>query len=181
MKIPSRALFLAALTIVVGFSGLSGTYAAADEPVTDAQIAQIKANCVTTKNTLDRLHASDALLRVNRGQLYESMTTKLMVPFNTRLSSNHIDATNLSSTNASYVDSLASFRTDYQAYEEQLSTALKVDCTKQPVTFYDAVISARTKRNQVHEDVIKLHGYIDNYKSGVEDLSKTYNSTQGAQ
>ncbi len=176
MKISRQALFFAALTIMTGSGILMYATAAADAPVTDAQIAQIRASCVTAKNTLDRLHASDALLRVNRGQLYESITAKLMVPFDARLNSNHIDATNLSSANESYISTLATFRTDYQAYEVQLSTALNIDCNKQPVTFYDAVISARAKRSQVHDDITKIHGYIDAYKIGLDALASTYSS-----
>lgn len=181
MKKSRQALFVAALIILVGSGTLVHIVAAVDAPVTDAQIAQIRVNCVAAKNTLDRLHASDALLRINRGQLYESITTKLMVPFDARLDSNHIDATNLSSTNTSYVSTLTTFRTDYIAYEVQLSTALKIDCIKQPVTFYDAVISARAKRSQVHDDITSLHSYIDEYKTGLDALAKTYNTaTQGA-
>lgn len=137
---------------------------AQNPPMTDAQIRQIKGSCVSAKNTMAQLHASDALLRVNRGQMYESMTTKLMSRFNDRVSSNHLEAKDLITITQNYNTALSTFRTDYQIYEESLSAALKIDCTKEPVTFYDAVAGVRAKRTQVHVDVIRLHQYIDDYK-----------------
>lgn len=131
--------------------------------MTDAQISRIRSNCVSAKNTLNQLHASDALLRVNRGQIYESMTTKLMSRFNSRVDVNNLNSKDLVSVTNAYGGTLGNFRIDYQSYEEQLSTALKIDCTKEPVAFYDAVASARTKRSQVHDDVVALHQFISDY------------------
>ena len=143
---------------------------AQDAPMTDAQIAQIKSSCTTAKNTMAQLHANDALLRVNRGQMYESMETKLMNPFNDRVNSNHLNSKYLVAVTNDYDAALTTFRNDYQAYEESLSSALKIDCTKEPVSFYDAVADARTKRAQVHSDVVKLHQDIDQYKSTFESF-----------
>ncbi len=143
---------------------------AQDSSMTDAQISQIKASCLTAKDTMAQLHANDALLRVNRGQMYESMTTKLMTPFNDRVNNNHLNSKYLVAVTQSYNDALTTFRNDYIIYEESLSSALKIDCTKEPVSFYDAVADARTKRAQVHTDVLKLHQYIDQYKSTFEEF-----------
>lgn len=142
---------------------LIGTIHAQSAPMTDAQIARIRLNCVSAKNTIAQLHASDALLRVNRGQIYESMTTKLMARFNDRASSNHYDISGLTLAIQNYNAMLTSFRTDYQVYEEQLSSVLNIDCTKEPVAFYDAVSLARTQRSQVHIDITRLNQYIDDY------------------
>ncbi len=138
--------------------------------MTDAQISQIKSSCLTAKDTLAQLHANDALLRVNRGQMYESMATKLMTPFNNRVDNNHLNSKYLVAVTQDYKDALTTFRNDYITYEESLSSALKIDCTKEPVSFYDAVADARTKRTQVHSDVLKLHQYIDQYKSTFEQF-----------
>jgi hypothetical protein len=143
---------------------------AQDTPMTDAQINQIKTSCLSTKDTLAQLHANDALLRVNRGQMYESMATKLMSRFNDRVDSNHLNSKYLASVTQDYNTALTTFRGDYQLYEESLSSALKIDCTKEPVSFYDAVADARTKRAQVHTDVLKLHQYIDQYKTAFDEF-----------
>jgi len=140
---------------------------------------RIKSNCVSAKNTLNRLHASDALLRVNRGQIYESMSTKLMTRFNDRAQSNHLDTKALVGATTSYGTALATFRTNYQSYEEQLSNALRIDCTKEPAAFYDAVASARSKRSQVHDDVTVLHRHIDDYTAAFAQFASDHKD-QGA-
>lgn len=158
-----KFIVISALASVVCAVALIGTIHAQSAPMTDAQIARIRLNCVSAKNTVEQLHASDALLRVNRGQIYESMTTKLMAPFNDRANSNHYDINGLTLAIQNYNSMLTTFRTDYQSYEEQLSSALNIDCTKEPVAFYDAVSLARTLRSQVHADVTHLNQYIDDY------------------
>lgn len=147
--------------------------------ITDAQMTRIRSNCISAKNTLNQLHASDALLRVNRGQIYESMTTKLMSRFNSRVESNHLDASKLVSVTQSYGSALTQFRTDYQSYEEQLSNALSIDCTKEPIAFYDSVASARTKRSRVHSDVVILHQYIDDYSSAFDNFATNFAKNNG--
>jgi len=166
-------LFVAGLVSTIFF----GVVNAQSTQEGDQQSARIRASCLSAKNTLDRLHASDALLRVNRGQIYESMSTKLMTRFNSRVDSNRLDAKALIGVTENYGTALATFRSDYQSYEEQLSLALRIDCTKEPMTFFDAVADARTKRTQVHVDVVKLHQYIDEYRSTFESFVSDYKAT----
>jgi len=170
---------IAVCAAVVITSTFFNVASAQDTPMTDAQIKQIKGSCVSAKNTMAQLHASDALLRVNRGQIYESMTTKLMSRFNDRATSSHLKTDDLVAVNQNYNATLTLFRSDYQAYEESLSAALKIDCTKEPVTFYDAVADARRKRTQVHVDVIRLHQFIDDYKSTFESFVTDYLGLNG--
>ena len=147
---------------------------AQSDTMTAQQVDQIRNNCVSTKNTLSQLHASDALLRVNRGQMFESMSTKLMDRFNGRLANNGYKNNDLVSITTSYGTMLDTFRSDYKTYEEQLSSAIGVDCQNQPVAFYDSVASARNKRNQVHADVVKLNQYIDQYQTALNQFEKDY-------
>lgn len=148
---------------------------AQNETISDQQSEQIRSNCVATKNILNQLHASDGLLRVNRGQVYESMLTKLIDRFNSRLSSNSFGNTSLVLTAGYYKDALDKFRSDYKIYEEQLSATLSIDCSRQPANFYYAVVSAREKRIQVHSDVLILNNYIDRYKLDVLQFEQDYN------
>ena len=156
-------------------SGMTLLHVAAQSAtMTSQQIELIRSNCVSTKNTLSQLHASDALLRVNRGQIYESMSTKLMERFNIRIANNGYSNISLVAITKSYGQMLDNFRLDYKSYEEQLVLALDINCSNQPVAFYDAVALARTKRDQVHADVIELGRYIDQYQSGVNQFENDY-------
>ena len=143
-------------------------------PMTDEHIARIKANCNAAKVTMSRLHASDALLRVNRGQLFESISTKLMVPFNSRMALNQLDSGKLVSITSGYGKELDNFRTDYQHYEEAMSQLLQMDCTKQPVAFYDGVTDVRTKRANVHARAEALQKATRDYKDAFEAFASTF-------
>jgi len=167
-------LIAAVLLSTFGLQKVSAT------DLSDEQLARIGANCLTIKSSLNQLHASDALLRVNRGQIYESMGTKLMNNFNGRLGSNSLDNKGLVAVTESYQTALTAFRNDYRTYEQQLSTAIKVDCVKDPAAFHDAVENARTKRTKVHTDVLRLHQYIDDYRSTIDDFMLNFQRVTGS-
>ena len=170
MKISKMSLTVCLLlTAILG--GMSVALVSADDNMmTDQQIVRIRDNCLSAKNTLNQLHASDALLRVNRGQIYESMSTKLMSGFNGRVSSNRHDNSGLVSIKNGYDLKLNTFRSDYKTYEEHLSAAINIDCKKQPVAFYDAVATARNERVSVHDDIVRLNQYIDEYQLAVSQF-----------
>lgn len=160
------------LVVAVIFSAVIGSIFGAtmvvqaqDQPMTEAHIARIRANCVEAQSTLTQLHATDALLRVNRGQLYESISTKLMAPFNSRVALNQLDGANLVSIAATYERQLTEFRTNYQQYEEVMSELLKINCVNQPVAFYDSVADARSKRQKVHDSTLQLQQSVQDYKT----------------
>ncbi len=175
-KLLSVSLAAAVIFSVISLINVS----AQDATINSQQITRIQENCTLAKNTLNQLHASDALLRVNMGQLYESISTKLMDKFNNRVSNNDFNNTGLVSVINSYNSTLDIFRSDYRTYEEHLSSAINIDCKNQPVSFYDAVYSARIDRDRVHDDIVKLNRYIGQYQSAVNQFEKDYiNSTNG--
>ena len=165
-------IIAAGLTVLFGFAAQS--VHAQSNQLSSEQIERIRSNCTSTKSTLTQLHASDALLRVNRGQVYESMANKLMEPFNSRLSNNRLDNKATSVVTTSYRSSLDTFRTDYKSYEEKLSRAIRIDCTADPETYYYTIEEARELRTKVHESVNKLHRYIDDYRTAVGDFLLNY-------
>jgi hypothetical protein len=169
------------LTVMIAAS-LVSVFALKNSYATDLspdQMARIQANCLSIKGSLNQLHASDALLRVNRGQIYESIGTKLMNSFNARLSNNGLDNKGLVTVSGDYQTALTTFRTDYQSYEQQLSTTIKIDCSKDPSGFHNALELSRTKRSTVHEDVIKMNQYIDDYRSAVGDFMLNFDRVTG--
>ena len=170
------ALFALSAVSLLSIAGSNKSYAA---DLTAEQIDLIKANCLSIKGSLNQLHASDALLRVNRGQVYESMGTKLMYSFNNRLNNNSLDNKGLVAVTNTYQSTLTEFRTDYQSYEQQLSATIKVDCSKDPGGFHDSLEQARTKRAVVRTDIIRLNQYIDDYRSAVNDFMLNFERVTG--
>jgi hypothetical protein len=160
--------FLLIITALLTIFSVSVPARAESVPMTEAHIEQIRANCVDAQSILTQLHASDALLRVNRGQLYESISTKLMAPFNSRVALNKYDGAKLTEQSVAYDRQLDEFRSNYKDYDEAISKALKINCINEPVAFYDSVADARAKRQIVHQSTVALQETIQNYKNQFE-------------
>ncbi len=171
-----RRLIIATTLIAALFVGaFFFTYPVqAAEKLTTEQLAKIKSNCTTIKASMSQLHASDALLRVNRGQLYVSVANNLMDNFNSRLSGNGLDNKAMTTVTTSYRSAYSTFYNDYIAYEQKLSEALRIDCQSNPQGFHDTVLAARELRFKVHDDVLKLHRAIDDYRTSVGDFLLTF-------
>lgn len=157
---------------VFALAGIPALVRAQSAPMTEAHIQRIKANCVDAQSVLTQLHASDALLRVNRGQLYESISSKLMAPFNSRVALNKFDGSKLVAQSATYETQLNDFRSTYKSYEEAMSRTLRINCVNEPVAFYDSVAEARIKRQQVHQTIVALQKTIQNYKAEFESFAQ---------
>jgi hypothetical protein len=149
--------------------------------LTDEQKAKIQSNCLSIQGALNQLHSSDALLRVNRGQIYETVGTKLMNNFNARLNNNGLDNKGLVAVTDQYQAALTSFRANYRVYERQLSAAMDTDCTSKPVAFHDAVAVAREKRAAVYSDVLRMNRFIDDYRSAVNDFMLNFDRVTAKQ
>lgn len=169
----SKKLLVIGLIISAMLSGTGLLVIAAQAvPMTDQQVELIRNNCTSTKNTLNQLHSSDALLRVNVGQIYESMLTKLMERFNSRVTNSSLSNAGLATVSTSYGLLLDTFRADYMTYEKQLTSAINIDCSQQPAAFYDAVALARVEREQMHVDVINLDQSLGQYQLALAQFMK---------
>lgn len=176
ISIKKSSIVLVAFALFMAVSG--APLASAETIMSDAHVEKIRTNCLTAQNTLNRLHAADALLRVNRGQVYESISVKLMASMNSRIALNRLDGRDMVAVAANYEQELVNFRSSYQNYEQNMSQLLKLDCAKQPVTFYDQVAVARKQRGLVHDHVLKLHQYIAEYKAAFDVFSIQFQTKQ---
>ncbi|MFZ1360693.1 MAG: hypothetical protein WAS27_01520 [Candidatus Saccharimonadales bacterium] len=141
------------------------------EPLmTDRHIQRIKQNCRSAARTIQQIHVNDGPLRVNRGQAYESVLSKLITPFNSRLIINKYDASSMVRIASQYDKSLTAFRENYKKYDNQMTAVLRIDCVKRPISFYDAVTEARRLRTAVNADAIQIHNYITEYGQAVTDF-----------
>lgn len=162
---------LAALTVLVALMAAMPAFAQqADDTMTDDHIARIKSNCQDALGTLGRIHANDAPEYVNRNQTYFSISDKMMARLNSRLTLNRYDATQLIKTASDFDTALAKFRSSYKQYDDMMTDLLRIDCVKQPVTFYDSVNDARQQRSKVQEAVQQLKNLIEQYQQGVQSF-----------
>ncbi len=158
------------MLLVAGIAGQT-VNAQAEPTMTEEQITHIRQNCVRAQSSLSQLHASDALMRVNRGQQYELISTKLMAPLNSRIALNRLSGLSMTATTLDYDRQLDTFRGNYQQYEEAMSRTLEIRCTNQPVAFYDSLKETREKRQKVHADITGLNTLLQTYKTHFENFS----------
>jgi hypothetical protein len=166
-----QAILIVATLVLLGVAVIGASTSALSE----SDVNTIRSSCTSSKNTLNRLRVSDALLRVNRGQAYESLSTKTMNGFSARVASNGYDNARLSSILVAYTGALNSFRQNYKVYEERLSNAVKTDCYASPERFFELIAESRELRRAVHTDVQTLSRLIDEYKAAVGDFEVNYN------
>lgn len=177
-----RHIVIALLIAVLGVSFVVRPVEAqqADIPVmTDAHMQRIQQNCGDALRTIQQIHASDGPLRVNRGQLYESISNKLMAGMNGRLTAHKADASSLVKLTAQYDKILVEFRVNYKKYDDQMSSVLTINCRKQPVAFYDEVAKARALRKVVNTNVNDLNQLIRDYEKSFDAVRAQIKASDG--
>lgn len=141
----------------------------------EVQLNNIRQNCIAAQTTLNQLHSSDALLRVNQGSMYLDISTKLMARLNSRIALDRLGGVNLAAITVDYERRLDAFRSSYKEYEESMSSrTLKVDCVERPVEFYENVAASREKRKRLHEDTRALTALLHAYKAEFENFAKDF-------
>lgn len=131
--------------------------------LTESQIESIRDRCLASKVALDKLHSTDALLRVTLGQQYENISSRLMAPFNSRIALNSYDGVALARTTVEFNQALDDFRSQYRSYESSVDAALDVDCADKPVEYYAAIENARQRRSDLHQSTRKVNQLAQDY------------------
>lgn len=178
----NRVAYVVVTCGVVLFGALiSQTVRAEEGPsaLSQAHIERIMQNCTAARASLEQLHISDALLRADRGKLYEAISTKLLVPLSSRITLNRLDGLNLASTTREYDARLGVFRASYKEYEESMSKTLAIKCTEKPEEFYYSVVATRQKRQKLHGDTAQLSSLLKEYKTDFEAFAGTVVGSEG--
>ena len=168
-------ILLAVCSAVIIGAFASEAAVQAQTSLSEEHLQRIRQNCVSAQATLYRLHASDALLRVNHGKLYENISTKLMAPLNSRIALNRQQGLKLAATTLEYDRQIDIFRADYRAYEEAMSDLLDSNCSENPNDFYTGVLDTREKRQRLHNDTETLTTLLEAYKTEFEDFARDFN------
>ncbi len=144
------------------------------------KIQSIRSHCGSIRSTLNQLHTTDALLRVNRGQMYTSLSTNVMAKMNSRLALNRLDGSELVRVTTEYEEHYSVFRERYERYNDRMEELKKIDCTQNPEQFYVALTDARTLRTEVNEATKQLNRDIDAYHGAFSDFRTDFLSEQKA-
>ncbi len=136
----------------------------------DERNQHIIQNCTAIKSKLEQLQQSDHLLRVNRGSLYESFSSKLMSRFNGRLAYNNYDASIFMGITANYDRQVADFRSSFQDYDRNLKKLKQIDCRKKPTEFYSQLLITREARKKLHSLEVGVRNDLVSYRQQTSAL-----------
>lgn len=163
---------LVVVFIFVAVVAFSRTSFAQPADLTSEKRAIIVQTCVSAQTVLQKVQHNDAATRVNRGQAYETVVSRLMTPLNTRSTSNgyNSSATLLVDTTKRYQQALDNFKDHYKSYDNAVSSALKTKCKDKPEIFYGYIEDARRERQSVATDVAALNSLMNEYRANVLKL-----------
>ena len=162
-------IFLSILFIAFSLVFAHTASAAETSELSSEKLAEIKARCVDMQVILQKIQYNDAANRVNRGQSYESLVTRMMIPMNSRTAVNGLSssAASLAGITTSYQQNLDNFKNSYERYDDAITAALRIKCQDKPADFYKLLTEARKQRTNVSNEVATLAQLIENYRQAV--------------
>lgn len=143
---------------------------------TSDQLQAISTNCNNIKLSLNQLDRTDTVARINRGRDYDQVLAQI-VAFDNRLAHNKVDTSEFTQVATVLQASIDQFRSDYNTYENQLSTTAADDCKNKPLDFYGDLVKTRDNRSAVAAQVITVANVMADYRNVV---SKYQTTLQGA-
>lgn len=149
---------------------------AIDQPavLTDDQVEHIRNNCADTQTALRSLYATDAVARVNLGQQYEAVITRLMAPMNSRVLLNSLDGIELAKTTVALNNELDNFRKNlYSPYKDGMTDIIAMKCYDQPIEFYDKLVTILDLRVKLRTSVDKMNKLLTQYRDQLATVEKT--------
>ena len=159
------------ITIVLALTiaGISAPFAMAE--ISPAKLDAIRANCDVARSTMQRIVSSDKTMRINRGRVYDRMG-KLLNNFSERLAQNDKSNPKLNDLANRYDNQVASFRSNYDTYRQVIDNVIKSECVNQPTVFYENLDKARTRRQQLNEDMLTIEKTILEFRTIVDEIAK---------
>ncbi len=146
--------------------------------MSDEKSGAISQHCGTIKQALKSLQKTDARSRSYLGTVYETIISKYITPFNTRLINNGQPNVSLTDLHSTILDVRKQFVSDYTSYSQTFETLLSVNCQEDPEGFYWYLGETRKKRAEVSSDTTNMRNLLSEYLTVVRRLkSNTMDGT----
>lgn len=154
--------------VLIGAPMVNSTFALSDE-----QRQVISGECGTIRQVLQNLQKTDAKTRVKLGFEYETILSKYMIPFSSRLAKNSISNSEFVDIQSEFKDVKQAFSEDFIVYQKNLENLVAYNCSENPDEFYDKLQTLRSDRERVRQDTIKLSNLIKKHQSAVLKMLET--------
>ena len=139
---------------------------------TESQLTKITSECSAIKTHLGKLRSNDALIRVNLGQNYETMASKVMANFNLRVVSNKLNGAAMVEKTAEFNENFNYFRDNYYIYERELTKLTNIDCQKSPTDFYAQLERVRYYRHELNFNTSMMSKIATEYYEDLEEFEQ---------
>lgn len=126
--------------------------------------------CQQVKTRLKQIKLSDAVTRVNYGQVYESLNVNVMTPTNLRLVANNLNPVDLLIITDNYQKQFTQFRQNYLNYEEKLSQTLEMSCDQNPTQLISSLSELRQLRQKLNTNTKSLRQLAGEYQTKFKEF-----------
>ena len=146
----------------------------AEEPSQD-KLDNISQNCGSIRQSLKLLQRSDSYARTYFGAIYETVSSKYIIPLNLHLVKDDLSSVPLINLQTSLSSARSDFSTDFISYSKSLEELISIDCRLEPESFYKKLISTRDKRKLVASDVESINSSLTSSVKIVEKIKDSLN------
>ncbi len=132
-------------------------------PLSEQHIAVIRANCSAAQQDIQAFRRTELVTRSNRSNKYEDIL-RLMAAFNARASINKINISDQTLLVSQFEAKLNTFRqVDYKHYDEMLGDIVSINCSSDPVKFYNSLTALRDQRTVINQDIKDMDAQLDQF------------------
>jgi len=171
-QIVSRILVGLAAIFVVAFGVQAAVFAQASVTISDDKLETIRTRCSNSQFALQQIEKRDAVSRINRGRDYDQMMRQISA-FNSRFAYNKINMPDLVQISSDLQSAVDEFRSSYDTYDNDIASALKVNCKQDPSQYYGYIVQARTDRAVIGEKVQSINDLIAKYRAAIVTYQET--------
>lgn len=135
----------------------------------EAEKQAVVSQCHDIRRNLQSIKHIDTLTRVNRGTATTNLVT-LMSAFNSRAASNTFNIPPLVTATKNVQDLRREFGDDYTLYETALRDLIAIDCTTEPVAFYEQLVEVRAKRTLLNTTIKEIESQLDIFQTNTDEV-----------
>ncbi|MBB1555239.1 hypothetical protein HG444_002955 [Candidatus Saccharibacteria bacterium] len=133
--------------------------------IPEEKVQAVRQRCTSIQARLTQLHNSDAVTRVNVGQGYDLISSRLMTPFTSRATLTQLDTVDLATSMNKYERARRAFVDTFRRYEENMKELQRIDCEAEPAQFYQKLTVVRELRRDVQDLTHMLNDVTITYRN----------------
>lgn len=171
-QIVNRILVGLAALFVAAFGVQTAVLAQADVNLSDEKLETIRTRCSNSQFALQQIEKRDAVSRINRGRDYDQMLRQISA-FNSRFAYNKINMPDLVQISSDLQNAVNEFRASYDTYDNDIASALKINCKQDPSQYYGFIVQARTDRAVIGEKVKSINDLVAKYRAAIVAYQET--------